>query len=184
MSANQSLLELLLEVQRLDRVPRTGFLLRGLSDVESVSEHAFQVAFLVWAVGPQIPGLEVPRALELALLHDLAEVRLGDLPRAAGEYLPAGAKDAAERHALDDLLAPVAQRAAPLIDEYLESRTPEARFARACDRLQLLLKVTAYERGGAAGLEEFWRGQGMDVFDAFPPLRRLAEELYRGRSSR
>lgn len=177
MKANRCLLELLLELQNLDRVPRTGYLLRGLGQVESVSEHSLHVALLVWAVGPQIPGLDVSRAVELALLHDLAEVRLGDLPRAASEYLPAGAKKAAERQALADLLAPLEERARPLVDEYLLGRSTEARFVRACDRLQLLIKVTAYEAGGASGLDDFWRESPDEALESFPPLRRLADEL-------
>jgi len=35
--ANASLLDLLLELQTLDRVPRSGYFLRGISDCESVS---------------------------------------------------------------------------------------------------------------------------------------------------
>ena len=41
--ANASLLDLLLELQTLDRVPRSGYFLRGISDCESVSEHTFHL---------------------------------------------------------------------------------------------------------------------------------------------
>jgi len=177
MRANRTLLELLLELQALDRVPRTGYLLRGVSASETVSEHVFHVAFLVWALGPGTPGLDLHRAVELALLHDLAEVRLGDLPRAASEYLPPGAKRAAEERAFADLLAPLVERSRPLTEEYLAGRSTEARFVRACDRLQLLLKVTAYEERGELGLEEFWQQRDDEAIASFDNLRALLDEL-------
>lgn len=151
-----SVLDLLLECQRLDRVPRFGFLQRGIADPESVAEHSWQVAMLVWTLGAQVDGLDRSHALELALIHDLAELRIGDLPQSAGRYLGSGTKHAAERRALQDLLAPLPETRRRLAEEYQDGATREARFVKACDGLQLLLKVHAYEVAGHAGLEEFW----------------------------
>ena len=69
------------------------------------------MVFLVWALGPRIEGIDVHRAMEIALLHDLAELRVGDLPRTASRYFPAGAKNAAESAAMADVLAPAGRRA-------------------------------------------------------------------------
>ncbi|MDQ1346739.1 MAG: hypothetical protein QG573_108 [Acidobacteriota bacterium] len=154
--ANVSLLDLLLELQTLDRVPRSGYFLRGISDCESVSEHTFHLALLVWFLAGEEPGLDRARAVELALMHDLAELRIGDLPRTAITYLPAEVKHAAERRAAADILAPADPRATALYEEYEEGATVEARFVRACDKLQLMIKVTVYESWGHRGLAEFW----------------------------
>jgi 5'-deoxynucleotidase YfbR-like HD superfamily hydrolase len=86
MERNDSLIEMLLEVQQLDRVPRLGFSLRGVPNPESVTEHSWHLAFLVWSLAPKIPGLDAAKALEIALIHDLAELRLGDLPLGASRY--------------------------------------------------------------------------------------------------
>ena len=96
MKANDSLLDLLFEAQALDRIPRSGFVLRGVADPESVTEHVWHVVFLVWVLAPRIEGIDLQRAMEIALLHDLAELRVGDLPRTAARYFPPGAKKAAE----------------------------------------------------------------------------------------
>jgi putative hydrolase of HD superfamily len=104
---NLSLLDSLLELQALDRLPRTGYALRGVSDPESIAEHGFHLAVLIWALAPDVPEIDLGRALELALVHDLAEIRIGDLPRTAGRYLPVGAKAAAESAALAELMAPL-----------------------------------------------------------------------------
>ena len=156
MDGRKPLLEMLLEVQQLDRVSRLGFALRGVPDPESVTEHSWHLAFLVWALAPEIENLDVPRAIEMAIVHDLAEVRLGDLPLTSSHYLPAGAKEVAELNALADLSAPLGERATELLRDYNEASTLEARTVKACDKLQLMLKVAAYEKAGAGGLAEFW----------------------------
>ena len=113
MRSNESLLELLLELQVLDRIPRSGFVLRGVAEPESVTEHCWHVLFMVWALGERVPGVDVTRAVEIALVHDLAELRVGDLPRTAARYLPAGAKNVAETAAVDELFAELRARRKP-----------------------------------------------------------------------
>lgn len=151
---------MLLETQLLDRIPRVGFLLRGVPDPESVTEHSWHVAFLVWTLAPEIPGLDAARAMTMALIHDLPELRIGDLPMTAASYLPRGAKQAAEARALSDLTRPLGDRAQHLVAEYQLGETLEARTVKACDKLQLMLKVAAYEEAGAGGLSEFWHNPG------------------------
>ena len=182
MKPNESLLELLLELQALDRVPRMGYALRGVSEPESVAEHTFHVVFLVWALAPQIPTVDTRRALELALVHDLAEVRTGDLPLTAAPYFPAGVKTAAEAVAFEQLLAPLGERATGLVAEMADRTTPEARLVKACDKLQLMLKVSTYQDWGAGGLEEFWENEINVPDDEFEPVSRLLEELRQART--
>lgn len=177
MLRHASLLDSLLELQILDRVPRSGWALRGVPEPESVSEHGFHVVLLVWALAPRVAGLDTLRALELAVVHDLAEVRLGDLPRTAARYLPDGAKHAAEEAALGELLAPLGDRAAALYREYRGKQTREARFVAACDKLQLMIKVTLYEGWGAGGLGEFWDNAENFPDDEFAPVASLVDEL-------
>ncbi len=171
-----ALIDLFLELQTLDQVPRSGFSLRGIGKPESVSEHSFHVVFLAWSLVSE-EDLDRDRVVELALLHDLAEVRTGDLPRSAAHYLPKGAKRAAESAIARDLLAPLGHKTMDAFTEYQAKATPEARFVGACDRLQLLLKTQVYEDWGALGLGEFW-GHLEDLeASEFATIRRLASEL-------
>ena len=135
------------------------------------------VSFLVWALGREVDGLDLGKALELALIHDLAEVRFGDLPRTAAHYLPDGAKAAAERAAMADLLAPL-PGTDQLLTEYQDLQSLEARFVSVCDKLQLRLKAWVYERWGARFLGELTT-DGLDPFDdgGFVPVRRLVAAL-------
>lgn len=181
MRRNDSLLDLFLELQILDRVPRSGYVLRGVHDPESVTEHSWHVLFLVWALGTRIEGIDLSRAVEIALVHDLAELRVGDLPRTASQYFPEGAKKSAEMAAMIDVLAPLPERALDLYREYQDGATPEARLVKACDKLQLMLKVAVYERWGTGALAEFWDNPDNFPDGGFAVVQELFEELRRRR---
>lgn len=183
MRRNDTLLDLLLELQILDRVPRSGYVLRGVHDPESVSEHSWHVLFLVWSLGSQIETVNLSRAVEIALVHDLAELRVGDLPRTASHYFPAGAKKSAELAAMRDILAPLPERALDLYREYQEGTTLEARLVKACDKLQLMLKVAVYESWGTGALAEFWDNPDNFPDGGIPQVRELFEELRRRRNA-
>jgi len=177
MRRNHNLLDLLQELQALDRVPRAGYFLRGVAEPESVSEHSFHIVFLVWALAAEEPELDRLRAVEVAMVHDLAEVRTGDLPRTAARYLPDGAKASAEMAAARDLLAPLGDRATALFAEYQAGETPEARFVAACDKLQLLIKASVYEKWGARGLGDFWANLEGFGDGGFESIGRVLAEL-------
>lgn len=174
------LLGSLLRLQSLQDLPRTGWIQRGIRQGESVAGHILGVAQLVLALGPRVdPPLDSERALALVLVHDAPEALLGDLPRTAAELFPPGAKRAAEARAADQLLAPLSELARARFEEYQAGATPEARFARACDRLQLGVRLLAYRCGGAEGLEEFEETlAGLDC-GGFEPVRELRDELLR-----
>ncbi len=183
MRRNQSLLDLLLELQVLDRVPRAGYSLRGVAEPESVSEHAFHTTFLAWALAAEEPDLDSGRVVELALMHDLAEVRTGDLPRTAARYLPDGAKAQAEQAAARDLLAPLGERGAARVAEYQAGETAEARFVATCDKVQLLIKATVYESWGARTMGEFWTNLEGLSGGGFASIDRVLDELKARRES-
>lgn len=180
MKPNVDLLALASELQALDRLPRTGYAMRGVAQPESLSEHGYHVAFLAWALALDEPGLDRLRVLELALVHDLAEVRMGDLPAPSGRYLPRHQKAAGELAAAVEILAPLGSGASDLLAEYQAAETIEAKFVVACDKLQLLLKSTTYLRWGYPAVIEI-----VDALTPFPDggfvsIRTLAEQILHG----
>ena len=177
MAHNKTLLDLLLELQTLDRVPRMGYALRGVTDVESVTEHSWHVLFLVWTLAQRIPEVDTLRAMELAMVHDLAEVRTGDLPKTVAGFFPEGAKAAAETAILHQMFAPLPEHAHQLHAEYAAVETAEAKLVKACDKLQLMIKIFAYERWGAQGLGEFWSNPANFTDHGFAPVGTLFDQL-------
>lgn len=182
MEPNPTLLDTLLELQGLDRVQRAGYALRGVDRPESVAEHTFHVAFLVWALGVETPNLDLAHTIEIALAHDVAEVRIGDLPMPAGRYLPEGAKNGAEELATRELTAPLGERVVELVEEFNRAETREARFVKACDKLQMMIKVARYQSWGEKGLAVFWDNPAnfpVDEFESVNELRRELKERFR-----
>jgi len=161
------MLKTLIELQRLKGLERTGWMLRGLgAGAESVADHSYGVAVVSMLLADELiargVSVDVERLLRIALLHDWAEVRVGDLPRIATRYFGAKARREAERAAFDDIVRNCGEHHQRLYSElhedYETRASVEARLVKAADLIDLLLQTLAFERAGARGLDEFWEG--------------------------
>jgi hypothetical protein len=86
-------LQLLFHANRLKAIPPVGWQMRGVFHPESVAEHTFGVAFLAMILADSIEEeVNRERLLAIALLHDLGEAFITDLPEPALRFLPRGAK--------------------------------------------------------------------------------------------
>lgn len=157
----------LMELQRLKRLERTGWTLRGLAPgAESVAAHSFGVALAAMMLADELiergTRVDVERLLRMALLHDWAEARTGDMPRTGGEYFGADARRQAERAAFDDIVEGLSESVAATYSElhtdYEHRASLEARLVKAADIIDLLVQALAFERAGVRGLDEFWDG--------------------------
>jgi len=162
-------LEFLMEMARLKAVPRLGWLLRGVREVESVAAHSFGVALTAMLLADlaRQKGLvvDVERTLRMALLHDLAEARMGDLPSTVKPYFGAGALRRAEDGAVTAILHQLGELGEEWHEiwrEYEDRLTLEARLVKAADKVDLLVQAIEYERGGARTLDEFWQNAEED----------------------
>lgn len=152
--------ELVDAVQLLDRLaalPRTGWLLRGVTDPESIAEHSLGVAFvasmLVDDLRARGVAVDGERVLRMALIHDAAEAFTGDIP------MPAKSPElkAALARAEDDLLArALTPDQLALWREAEAGATLEARVIKAADKLQMLIKALTYTQQGRGRLDEFF----------------------------
>jgi putative hydrolases of HD superfamily len=162
-------------------LPRTGWLLRGITPAESLAAHSYGVALLVALLveACRAEGLQVDgeAALRMALVHDAPEARLGDVPMPVkSEAL------AAALHLVEDELA-ARLLPASLHASWREAETGaslEARLVKAADKLQMLHKLSVYERAGRRHplMDTMWQNPGnlrcLDV----PPVRRLYEAIF------
>ncbi len=159
-----NVLSTLIELQRLKNLDRTGWSLRGLPPrTESVAAHSFGVAVTAMMLADRLASVGVAidseRVLRMALLHDWAEARIGDMPKTATEYFGSDARRRAELEAFADIVAAFdcsADLYRELCEEYEARETLAARIVKAADVIDLLVQVLALERAGAHGLDEFW----------------------------
>ncbi|WP_100838931.1 HD domain-containing protein [Kitasatospora fiedleri] len=153
-------LTFLVEVDRLKTVLRQSPL-AAADRRENDAEHSWHLAMMVTVLAEYADEpIDVGHTVRLVLLHDLVEVYAGDTPL----YDDAGAVDQAEREAAaaDELFGLLPADQTRLLrahwDEFEARRTPEARFAKAMDRLQPLL-LNWLARGGT------WRTPGVTAAD-------------------
>ena len=165
------LAELVATLFDLKRIKRTGWLDRGAPPdaVESVADHSFLTALVAWLVALDRPDLDADRVLKLAVIHDIAEAIVGDIPPYAPDDVPdasdpdalqaffsvrhrrtdvaAEEKRAAEQLAIQHLatrMPPTAGAAVlDLWEEYEARETAEARFVKEVDTLEAFLESRA-----------------------------------------
>ncbi|ESQ22978.1 MAG: putative hydrolases of HD superfamily [uncultured Acidilobus sp. MG] len=123
---------------------RSGWMLRGVpsSLAETVAEHSYAAALIAAEVAQRV-GADPYEAALIALVHDLAETKVGDIAKVAG--IPE-AKKAAEEAALASL--EVSNLIKSLIMEFDEGRAPEAVVAKASDLAATIIISKYYERMG------------------------------------
>jgi 5'-deoxynucleotidase YfbR-like HD superfamily hydrolase len=176
-------LRFLREADGLKSVLRQSSILDGTRK-ENSAEHSWHLALMAQVLGGYAPpGTDLGRVTAMLLIHDLVEIDAGDL----FVYADAAAQarqEAAEHAAADRIFAllPPGQgrdmRA--LWDEFEERRTPEARFARALDRLQPML-ANYYLGGGTWQAHGVRAGQVLDkvalITDGSAALGAVARDL-------
>jgi putative hydrolase of HD superfamily len=124
--------------------------------------------------------VNVEKVLRIALLHDWAEVRVGDMPRTATQYFGVEARKNAESAAFSDLVREVDERKKSymhLYNDYEQRSSLEARLVKAADVLDLLIQVLAFERAGARGLDEFWEVAKQPEFKLEGAAEQIVQEL-------
>lgn len=142
------LLEFLRDAERLKTVARSGYTSAG--ERESVAEHTWRLSLMALLVAPEFPEVDFARLVKICLVHDLGEAIGGDVPapeqarrRAAGAT---AGKAADERRDLVTLLeplpVPLRDEITALWDEYEAAQSPEAKLAKALDKLETILQHT------------------------------------------
>jgi len=159
------------EIDKLKGVLRQT-MLAGPGRRENSAEHSWHLAVMALVLAEYAPpGTDIGRVTGMLLLHDLVEIDAGDLFAYADQAQQAR-QEAAERAAADRIFALLPEGQAAdfrgLWDEFEERRTPEARFARALDRLQPML--ANLETGGGT-----WQEHGITADQVLAKVRLIED---------
>jgi len=134
---------------------------------ESVADHMYRMSLMSMLAPPSLaPRLDLPRCIQMCLIHDMAESLVGDITPVDG--VPRPEKHAREKATMDYIsktllgnvyggASDVGARVAGLWQEYEDSQTLESRFVHDIDKMELLLQMVEYEKraGGQVDLGEF-----------------------------
>lgn len=131
-------MEFVVEVDRLKTVMRRSPLIAA-NRHENDAEHSWHLALMVCVLSEYSDQpIDVGRTVQLVIIHDLVEIHAGDT--FVYDTEEAEGQEAREREAADRLFALLPDDQADtfhaLWDEFEARATPEARFAKAMDRLQ------------------------------------------------
>jgi 5'-deoxynucleotidase YfbR-like HD superfamily hydrolase len=142
------LLEFLRATEKLKVTRRSAYTSAG--EPESVAEHSWRVCLMAIALQNQLRDVNLGKLLAMCVIHDLGEAIAGDVPapeqarRLAAD--PTATKSASERQDLLTLVAPLPETVrgsiVALWDEYEAAASPEARVAKALDKLETILQHT------------------------------------------
>lgn len=109
---------------------------------ESVAEHTWRLCLMALLLADAFPGVDFARLVKICIIHDLGEAVGGDIP--AIHQVPGESKAAQERADLLQLLQPLPERLraeiTALWDEYEAAATPEAKLAKALDKLETIMQ--------------------------------------------
>jgi len=175
------IVDLLVEIGKLKKLVRAGWVRAGVKNPESVAEHSFRTAFAAMLLGNR-PGLDGHKLLKMCVLHDAAEAVTGDITPFDG--IGREEKSRMEEEGMRRLmeLVPGGGSLVELWREYEAGETVEARAAREIDKLEMALQAMEYmESNPGLDLKEFFR-DGEDTIsspetrDAFDDIKRRLEK--------
>lgn len=164
-------IDFFIDVGKLKKQKRSGWVLRGVKNPETIAEHSFRVALMGWILADKKEKLNIERIIKMALIHDICEVYAGDITP-YDSILPKNKKDlkklmrtnprfsnsekrelALEKHKKEwQALVRITSRLERKLREeildlwldYEEGQTKEGRFLKQVDKVENLLQALEY----------------------------------------
>jgi putative hydrolase of HD superfamily len=181
-------------LERLKTTKREGWRRFNIMDGESISDHMYRMSILTMLAPPSISQkLNIPLCTKMALIHDMAELLVGDITPV--DNVPKQEKSRREEETMDylckSLLGKVdggdsGEEIRRVWREYEDSETPEAIFVHDIDKIELLLQMVEYER---ARRDKDGKPLELDEFSyvakkiALPEMRDWATEILNEREA-
>jgi len=180
----KNILNFLIEVGRLKRIPRKGWVLRGIKNPETIAAHTFRMAIMSWLLGIE-KKLNTKKVIKMSLIHDLCEVYAGDTTpydnkvsfknknkwKEITKKWPRFSKEEKEKiyqkkykkenKALEKLILnlppSLKKEIRNLWNDYEKGLTKEGKFVRQLDRVENLLQALEYwEKNKQFAIEPWW----------------------------
>jgi len=145
-------------VGKLKTIKRTGWAKNNVPSPESVAEHSFRFAVMAMVLAPKV-GVNVEKAIKMALIHDIGKARTGDLIIMQGEQKLASYSEklSLEGNAFKAILSLIdGNEYISLFNEFEANKTKEAKFVNELDKLEMAMQAYEYEKKYKINLEIFF----------------------------
>lgn len=133
---------------------------------ESIADHMYRMSLIsMFAPASLRPRLDIAKCMKMCLIHDMAELLVGDITPVDG--VPKPEKSRREAATMDYLTgsllrnvpggATTGDEVRAIWQEYEDSQTLDSHFVHDVDKMELLLQMVEYEKrgGGRLDLGEF-----------------------------
>lgn len=141
----RELLPLFRAIGELKETDREGWKRAGVEEPESVAEHSYRSAVMGLLLGEKL-DLDSCRLVKLLLIHDIPEIKTGDITPHDG--LTEREKGEMEREALEAMCDHVEEldrnKILELWEEFETGESEEAKLARDIDVLERILQAVEY----------------------------------------
>jgi putative hydrolase of HD superfamily len=137
----------LYEMGLLKRYKRTGWLIAGIDNPESIAEHSFRTAIIGYLLAV-MEGADPAKTAALCLFHDTQETRIGDVPSVGKAYVVTAPNPEVTADQVADFPANAGEAVRELVEEYEARQSLEARLAKDADKLECLIQAREYQAQG------------------------------------
>lgn len=152
---------------------------------ESSAEHTWSAMIVANYFLDEEKNLDRLKVLKLLMYHDLIEVEVGDTPFHPDHKR--AEKEKKEMDALDGFSKKLPERMGEEFKQYFieyeESKTLEAKFAKAIDALDPLLNELDNKPMWKGWTEKFIRDKKQKYFEPFPTLKAFFDQTLKYASS-
>src|SRR5215218_3012145 len=143
----EGLTNFLYEMGLLKRYKRTGWMIAGIDNPESIAEHSFRTAIIGYLLAV-MEGADPAKTAALCLFHDTQETRIGDVPSVGKGYVVTAPNPEVTADQVASFPPEIGGAVREVVDEYESQSSPEARVARDADKLECLLQAREYQDQG------------------------------------
>ncbi len=162
----------------LKKISRQGWIDKlSLDNPESVADHSYLMAVIGMVIS-DLQKYNSEKILNMILLHDLAESKIGDY---TPDQLSNEKKSKLENNAFHEIIKnlpdSIKSQYLQIWNEYQENNSLESKFVHQIDRLEMALQAKIYEKEGHSQekLESFFESAKTGITD--PKLKELFRNI-------
>jgi putative hydrolase of HD superfamily len=134
----------------LKTTKRTGWIMSGVPNPESIADHMYRMSLMAM-ISSFSTTLNTDRCIKLALIHDLAEAKVGDItPHCGVSEKEKYDLELETMEYISEMLGPTlgGDEILALWKEYEEGSTEEAKLLKDLDKIEMILQAQEYEEDG------------------------------------
>lgn len=143
---NTSFFEAITALEGLKKRLRSGWVKRGVKNVESVADHSWRAGLMAYMLAPE--GCDKDKMLKVGLIHDATEIFDEDFNPTSG--VTKEEKEKRERVSAEKffsfLPAKMKKELQEIWEEFEERKTKEAQFVKQIEILEMLFQALEYEK--------------------------------------